>query len=156
MSALPPSSGHMRCKEGCPLIAISGQRVVSLDHLVGARKQRGRNGETKRLRGLEVEDKFEFGRLHNRKVRRFLTLEDAASVEPDLSVRVGETCSVAGQAARSDKQTARIDCWHRVAGRQSNQLITDADKEDTGEGERSRLERRLRAAIFLAAAAQAR
>jgi hypothetical protein len=117
------------------LMSALGQKRTlrhSLDHLVGASKQRGRNGETERLRGLEVEDKFEFGRLHNRKVRRFLTLKDAASVEPDLSVRVGETCSVAGQAGRSDKQTARIDCWDRVAGRQSNQLIADADKEDIG------------------------
>jgi hypothetical protein len=77
----------------CPLWVISGHFSVpascghsvacafrhSLDHLVGASKQCGRDGETERLRGLEVEDKFEFGRLHNRKVGRFLTLEDAAS-----------------------------------------------------------------------------
>jgi hypothetical protein len=35
----------------------------SLDHLVGGHKQRGGHGETKRLRRLEIDGKFEFGWL---------------------------------------------------------------------------------------------
>jgi len=35
----------------------------SLDHLVGGHKQRGGHGETKRLRCLEIDGQFEFGRL---------------------------------------------------------------------------------------------
>jgi hypothetical protein len=40
------------------------------DHFVGAREQRSRDGETQRPRGLEVDDKFELGRLLHRKIGR--------------------------------------------------------------------------------------
>ena len=70
----------------------------SFDYLVGAGEQIVRNYKAERFGRLEIDNGFELGRLDHRKVGRFLTLEDAASLEPDLSVRVGKTCSVAGQA----------------------------------------------------------
>ena len=57
-------SGHVRCKEGCPLSANSGHRDL-FDHLVGARDDRLRNGDAKRLGGLEIDNQLVFGRrLH--------------------------------------------------------------------------------------------
>jgi len=37
-------------------------RLPSLDHLVGELQERLRDGEAKRLRGLEVDDQLEFSR----------------------------------------------------------------------------------------------
>src|SRR5215831_6348428 len=54
----------------------------SFDHLVGHRKQRGWHGETKRLRRLEIDHQFEFGRLADRNlawVRAFQDLTDNVS-----------------------------------------------------------------------------
>ena len=44
--------------------------------------------EAKRLGGLEVDDQFELGRLHDREVGRVGTFENAADVNAMLSVRV--------------------------------------------------------------------
>jgi hypothetical protein len=50
------------------------------DNLVGGGEQRQRHGEAKCLRGLEVDDEQEFGRLLRRKVAGFFTFEDAIDV----------------------------------------------------------------------------
>ena len=52
----------------------------SFDHLVGGSLQRQRHGDAKRLRGLEIDDELEFGRLLHRKVAGFFTFEDAIDV----------------------------------------------------------------------------
>jgi hypothetical protein len=45
------------------------RKWLLLDHLVAASEQRWRNLKAKRLRGLRVDDEFEFGRLLDREVR---------------------------------------------------------------------------------------
>jgi len=51
------------------------------------------------LGGRDIDDELELGRLYHRKVGGFVALEDTASVESSLPVRVGNTCSVAGKTA---------------------------------------------------------
>lgn len=46
------------------------------DHLISAGKQRRRDGQPQRLRGLEVDDQLELDRLLDRKVFRLSALED--------------------------------------------------------------------------------
>ena len=66
------------------LDAARGPSTPSLDHLVGAAEQREREGETKRLGGLQIDDKIESGRLLDRKVGRALGLGTAAAVYPPV------------------------------------------------------------------------
>jgi len=72
----------------------------------------------------------------------FKSIGDAASLESNLPVRIGNTCSVAGKTARSNKLTLGIHHRDRVAGSERRQLITTGDKERIGANE-SRLAPRL-------------
>src|ERR1035441_9635471 len=74
------------------------QQTASLfDYLVGTGEQRGRHGEAKGLRRLEVDHKLELGRLHHRQLGWLGTLQDAAGIDACLSISVGNTASVTHQ-----------------------------------------------------------
>src|SRR5262249_60651155 len=96
--------------------AARGPSTPSFDHLVGEREQVVGDGEPKRLGGLDVDDKVEFGWLEYWQVTWLLTLKDAADVNASLLVRVSETNPVAHQAARCGELAHLIDCWNGIAG----------------------------------------
>jgi hypothetical protein len=64
----------------CPLSAKRGSRRTLFDHLVGAAKQRERYGNIERLRGLQVNNKFDLADLLDRQVGGLLALENAAGI----------------------------------------------------------------------------
>src|ERR1700681_3676229 len=68
--------------------AICTAARILLDHIVGGGEERWRNREVDRSRGLQVDDEFEFGRLHHRHFGRLLTLEDAPGIDPNLAILV--------------------------------------------------------------------
>ena len=62
------------------LWAKTGSRPTSFDHLVGRRTERRWHNQAERLGGLEIDDQFDLGRLFDRKVGRFGTLENLVDV----------------------------------------------------------------------------
>ena len=61
-----------------------------LEHRIGGRERRRRHGEAEQSGGLVVDDQLELARLHNRQVRGLGTLEGAAGINADLTIRVSQ------------------------------------------------------------------
>jgi len=85
MSALPPKADIAgRQLDVCFVpkadILHCGRNWHLFDHLVGGGKQRRRDGQTKRLRSLEIDHQLVFGRLLNRQLTRLSAFEDAVDV----------------------------------------------------------------------------
>ena len=79
-------SGHVRCKEGCPLSANSGHWpglfwLGLFDHLIGALLHLQRHIEAQSLRGVEVDHQLVLGRRLHWQVTRLLAFE--SPVQPD-------------------------------------------------------------------------
>src|SRR3954453_750824 len=74
-AGLPPAGSHQLCL------------AHSLDHLVGAGEKRRWNFEAERLRGLEIDDELELGRLLHRQVGGLLTFENAVHIRNRLPVQ---------------------------------------------------------------------
>src|SRR4051794_30708338 len=71
-----------RCEGAVQQFGDAARRpsTPSLDHLVGAGEESFRNCEIKSLCRLEVDDQFEFRRLLNWEIGRFLPLKNAVDV----------------------------------------------------------------------------
>src|SRR5215218_10818744 len=79
----------------------STSRAVSFDHLIGALLKMQWHIESERFGGPEVEHQLELRRLYDRQVARFGALENSASVDTRLAIRIRQAGAVANQAAGS-------------------------------------------------------
>jgi hypothetical protein len=74
-------------------------RCAATFRLEGADDNFHRTFEAECLCRFEVEDQLDFGGLLDRQVGGLLAFENAPDVDTDLTVRIGETASIAHQAA---------------------------------------------------------
>jgi hypothetical protein len=92
--------------------------------LVGAAGQCQRYREPERLGGREVDEELHLHHLLDRQISRLGTAEDLAGVDARLPVAIGEIGSVAHQPACLDELAPHVNCGHRMAGRQRDDLST--------------------------------
>src|SRR5438445_13369135 len=81
------------------------------------------------MRGLEIDDQFEFGRLQNRQVGRFGAIENLSSVNANLVIGIGEIGPVANQTPVCSKITRKIHHGNRMLRRQCDESSTAANEE---------------------------
>src|SRR5262245_37876972 len=77
-------------KTGCEQAqhALHTELWSSLNQLVGAGKQRGRNCESELLGSLHVDAELHFCDQLHRQVGGFFAVENAAGIDPDLAVHL--------------------------------------------------------------------
>ena len=68
-------------------------------------------------------------RLHDRQVGRLRALEDAAGIDADLTIRIGNIGSIAHQSAGFGKITRSRCHGHRMACRQCGELHPPAGEK---------------------------
>ena len=78
------------------------------DHLVGAREEQGREGETQSFRGLHIDHQLELGRPNEGQIGRLFALEYSARLDASLAVNLVDDWPVAHQSACFDKLTPWI------------------------------------------------
>src|SRR5262245_58781583 len=86
-------------------IGVSLTFQLLLDDLVRPRQHRRRDREVEGLRGFEVDDQLERRRLQHGQIGGLGALQDLASVEAGLPIRVHQAGCVAHQATSLDEFT---------------------------------------------------
>src|SRR5215510_3872665 len=82
--------------------AARGPSTPSLDHLVGARKQRWRQLEAERLAGLEIDRQLDPGRELDRQIARLSALENPVDVAGRMPIALSLVDTVRCEQARLD------------------------------------------------------
>src|SRR5262249_53900153 len=95
-----------------PRSAITGREQVQqkslLNHLVGKREHRRGHLKAERLRGFEVDDQLELGRLQNRQIGRSGAFEDSTGVNGDLAKLLGVIRRIADEPPIIDEFALKI------------------------------------------------
>src|SRR4051794_26716053 len=102
------------------------QVTGSFDHFVGEGEQVGRQAESQRLGGLQVDDKFEFGGLQHRKVSRFLAPQNTACVDANLTIAILDARTIAYETAGYRGGARFIASRDPSFCRECNQLVAPA------------------------------
>ena len=93
--------------------------VQSVNDLGGAYQQSRWHLDAERLRGLEVEDHLDASGLLHRKVRRILSLEDAADIGTGDAIRIADTRAIAdscfANAGSGRRQRRAVSATYGVA-----------------------------------------
>jgi hypothetical protein len=128
--------GHSATSEKCQCDICTATRCIAIRS--PRRRGRVRRGhvEPKRLSSFEIEHKPQLGRSLHRQLRRLRTFQNLPSVNPYLTVSVGNARSIIHEATGRRELAPRVDGRHFVAGGGSHKLVdviaeqrVDADLE---------------------------
>src|SRR5206468_6248934 len=101
-----PAARASRIRKTWLFIATPRRRLsdaASLNHLVRAQQQALRDGNSKRLRSPEVDDKFELRRLFDGEIARFGALEDLLDVNGGAAIHHHQVWPVGNEAPSLDE-----------------------------------------------------
>src|SRR6266404_2555577 len=104
----------------------------SFNDLVGAGKDRRRDGQAERRGSLEIDDQLEPGRLLHRQISGLGALEYPSGVNADLTPCAGEAWPIADQAAGRGVFTKVVDRRYGMECRQRGDLLAPAVEERIG------------------------
>src|SRR5262245_34174349 len=93
-----------------------------LNNLVGNGEQAPRNDEAERLGGPDIDEELEFCGLDDRDIGGLGALEDAASVDPSLTIGFRNAGAVAHQPTARHELTPLVDRRKRVPCGESKHL----------------------------------
>jgi hypothetical protein len=82
-----PAALHCSARYGRPRLSSA---TSLLNHLVSTQQQPLRDGDAERLRGLEVDDQLELGRLFNRQIAGLRAFEDLVHIGSGTPEQVGD------------------------------------------------------------------
>src|SRR5262249_31297463 len=112
LSGQCPPYPQKRTRALPPGMSAMGQKRTSailFNQFVGAAEHRLRHGDAKRLRGLEVDNQFIFGRRLNRHVGRLFALQNAIDIGGCTPVLVNGIRAIRHKAAIGGVVTIGID-----------------------------------------------
>jgi hypothetical protein len=105
-----------------------------------ARIDRG-DGQAERLRGLEIDDQLEPGRLFDRQIGGFGARQNPTDIDPDPAKHDGEAGSIADQPAGRGEFAPLIDRRNGMTLCQRYELLAPAQEKSIGtDNERSSLQ----------------
>src|SRR5262245_54010668 len=102
---------------------VKSRHETLFNHFIGLSYQSWWHNETKRFRGLEVDDEIELRRLQDRKIGRLLAFQYACNVSANLPVRIGNTRPITDQATFVRVDAELIDGGQTILRRESNDAI---------------------------------
>jgi hypothetical protein len=105
------------------------QQVPSLNHIIGASEQRGRDREAKSLSRFEVDHQLVFGVLFDGEVNRLGALDNSSGVGPYLLIPAPDHSPITHQPAAIGEPAEGINRGHCVAGRERDKLFTPSYEE---------------------------
>src|SRR5271165_332875 len=109
----------------CSSVNLMGS--ASLDDLVGERKDRARDREAERLRGLEVDRQFESRRLLDRQIGGFRALEDLIDKYGRPPLNRGKARPIRKEHPRLDKGAQLCRAGQAMAQGEPGDVVADRD-----------------------------
>ena len=111
-----------------PIAAIAH----SLEQSVGSQQKLFWNYKAYGLCGLEIDHQLELSGLNDRQVGGLGAFENAAGINADLTISIGEARTVTHQAAILREVRKRVDASYPVAYGQGRNLVASVDEEPIG------------------------